>query len=94
MKLTLMIVNIGKNIISPSNAFQNCVDELNEAIQVYAAAIGDLELKLSIEMFKEGKNLRRTLIELFDQTRCQLSTMGSTLQNITGLPLTFTERKY
>ena len=71
MKLSLyfFIGNIRRTIIGSesSKALQEATTTLNEAVQFYTEAVQDMELKLSITIFKQGKDIQRTLDSLFNQ---------------------------
>lgn len=78
-------MNIGKNIIKSSKAFQETVDKLNEAIQHYTATIGDLELELSVAIFKQGQDLQNSLVTLFDQIQSRFDSIEPDIRTLVGI---------
>jgi hypothetical protein len=78
------VENIVKGIFKPSTAFQESIDSLNDAIQMFTAVIGDLELKVSVEIFKEGKNLKQSVATLFDQMKSRFDSIESKVHIIAG----------
>jgi hypothetical protein len=63
-------------MISTPTVFQDSVNKLNEAIQVYTAAIGDLELKLSIAIFKQAQIMSEEMKYRFDSIEPTIQTLA------------------
>ena len=49
------VENIGHGIFKPFTAFQESIDNLNDVIQTYTSVIGDLEIKVSVEISRKGR---------------------------------------
>ena len=78
-------MNIGRNIIKSPKAFQEAVDKLNEVIQHYTATIGDLELMLSVEIFKQGQDLQKNLLTCFDQINSRFDSIQPDIQVLASM---------
>jgi len=78
-------VNIGRNIIKSSTAFHEAVAKLNGVIQHYTATIGDLELMLSVEIFKQGQDLQNSLLTCFDQLNSRFDSIEPNIQILTSM---------
>ena len=78
-------MNIGRNIIKSPKALQEAVDKLNGAIQHYTATIGDLELRLSVEIFKQGQDLQNSLLTCFDQLNSRFDSIEPEIQILASM---------
>ena len=86
----MFAVNIGKSIIHPSTSLQDGVENLKQAVQVYTAAIADLQVKLSVELFKQTQNLEDSLDSYFNDFRSDLGMIDKKLQSLIGqVPFSF-----
>ena len=86
----MFAVNIGKSIIHPSTSLQDGIENLKQAVQAYAAAIADLQVKLSVELFKQTQNLENSLDSYFNEFKSDLGIIEKKLQCLLGqLPFSF-----
>lgn len=80
-------MNIGKNIIGTSTPLQDSIKKLNESIQIYTAVIGDLQLELSVAIFKEGQNIQNSLVTMFNRMESRFDSIEPEIRTLAGLCL-------
>jgi hypothetical protein len=80
-------VNIGRNILRSPTAFDDVIEKLNGAIKAYTAATGDLELKLSVRIFKQGQDLQNNVFALSNQIDSRFDTIEPDIPTIAGIVL-------
>ena len=86
----MFAANIAKSIIHPSTSLQDGIENLKQAVQAYAAAIADLQVKLSVELFKQTQNLENSLDSYFNEFKSDLGIIEKKLQCLLGqLPFSF-----
>lgn len=84
MNQTYIAVNIGKSIIHPSTYLQDGIEGLNQAVQAYTTAIADLQVKLSVELFKQTQTLENSLDSYFNDLKSDLGVIEKKLQSLVG----------
>jgi hypothetical protein len=60
-------VNVLKRLASSPTSFNDAVKRINEAIDAYTASIGDLGVRLGIEIFLQGREMQSNFNNLSDR---------------------------